>query len=220
MMNVVVTGANKGIGLELARQYVARGGEVLALCREASPELCALKAEIVEGFDVTDLSALARLQTQLENGSIDILIHNAGIRTFETIADLDLDRIRHQFEVNAIAPLSMTHALRGKLANKAKVVLISTRAASIGDNGSGGEYGYRMSKAALNMAGSNLAIDLRKDGVSVFMLHPGFVRTDLTDGEGMVSAAESAAKLVALTDRLTIHETGGFFHADGDRLPW
>ena len=220
MLNVVITGSNKGIGLELTRQYRSRGDRVTALCRKTSPELRRLNAEVVEDFDVTDLNALARLKERLENGSIDILINNAGIRTFEDATDLDVDRIRRQFEINALGPLSITHTLRHKLADKAKVVLISTRAASIADNESGGEYGYRMSKAALNMAGVNLAIDFRGDGISVFMLHPGFVRTDLTGGDGMVTAAESAAKLVALTDQLTINDTGGFFHANGEKLPW
>lgn len=218
--NVVITGANRGIGLELARAFHAAGDHVTAICRTTSDSLTRLGIRVVDGIDLADPDAIANLGSGLVDQSIDILVNNAGLRTFETFDDLAADRILHQFRINALAPLLVTRAFADKLRDGAKVVLVSTRAGSIGDNTSGGEYGYRMSKSALNMAGVNLAQDMRSRGIAVFMLHPGFVKTDLTDNQGLVSAAESAAKLVALTDQLGLAESGRFFHADGGGLPW
>ncbi len=220
MEQIVVTGANKGIGLELTRQYHARGDAVLAVCRTASPELAELGVEVLEGIDVTDAKAIAVLASKLDDRSIDLLVNNAGLRTIESFEDMDIDRIRYQFEVNALAPLAITHAFSDKLKDAAKVALISSRVGSLADNGRGGEYGYRISKAAINMAGVNLAIDLKPRNIGVFLLHPGFVKTNLTGNEGMTTADKSAAQLIALTDKLTLADTGGFFHANGERLPW
>ncbi len=218
--NVVITGANRGIGLELARLYHAAGDHVTAICRASSAALTHLGIRVVEGVDMADPDAIRNAAGEFADHSIDLLVNNAGLRTFETFDDLDRDRILHQFTVNALAPLLVTHALAGKLRDGAKIVLISTRAGSITDNGSGGEYGYRMSKAALNMAGVNLARDMQSRGIAVFMLHPGFVKTDLTDNQGLVSAAESAAGLVTLTNSLGLEDSGHFFHANGEELPW
>jgi NAD(P)-dependent dehydrogenase (short-subunit alcohol dehydrogenase family) len=219
MATVLITGANKGIGLELSRQLSERGDKVIALCRTASPELRALAVQLFENADVTDRGALQAVSRDLGDTQIDILINNAGIFTQESFPDLDFDQVRKQFEVNALGPLLVTSVLRSHLASGAKVILITSRMGSIDDNGSGGYYGYRMSKAALNMAGVNLAHDFRHEGIAVAILHPGMVATQMTGHHG-ISTSESAEGLIARIDELRLEDSGGFWHANGDRLPW
>ena len=219
MATVLITGANKGIGLELSRQLSERGDEVIALCRTASPELRALAVQLFENADVTDRGALQAVSRDLGDTQIDILINNAGIFTQESFPDLDFDQVRKQFEVNALGPLLVTSVLRSHLASGAKVILITSRMGSIDDNGSGGYYGYRMSKAALNMAGVSLAHDFRHKGIAVAILHPGMVATQMTGHHG-ISTEESAEGLIARIDELRLEDSGGFWHASGERLPW
>jgi NAD(P)-dependent dehydrogenase (short-subunit alcohol dehydrogenase family) len=218
MATVLITGANRGIGLELSRQLSERGDEIIALCRTASPELRALDLRVVEGVEVTDTAALEKVAEQLGDTQVDILINNAGIFTNETFRDLDFEEIRRNFEVNALGPLRVTHALQDRLRKGAKIVLITSRMGSIGDNGSGAYYGYRMAKAALNMAGVNLAHEFR-GRASVAILHPGLVATRMTGFAG-ISTEESAAGLIARIDALRPEDSGGFWHANGERLPW
>src|ERR1044071_7613599 len=170
----VVTGANRGIGLALASLLVKRGDAVVAVCRTSSPELDALGAEVLHGVDVKDDEGLARLHAAIGERKIDLLINNAGILIWgDSLQNLDADGIREQFEVNALAPLRVTAILRPSLRKGGKVALITSRMGSIADNSSGGAYGYRMSKAALNMAGKSLSEDLKPDGIAVAILHPG-----------------------------------------------
>ncbi|MGD8439941.1 MAG: SDR family oxidoreductase [Holophagae bacterium] len=220
MTTVCITGANRGIGLELARQYRDRGDTVIAACRRSSGELDDLGVEVVDGVDVTDDSAVGRLADAIGDRPLDVLINNAGILSDESLDDLDFDRIRNQLEVNGIGPLRVTAALRTSLGRGAKVAIVTSRMGSIDDNTSGGRYGYRMSKAAVNMAGRSLAHDLKPDGVAVAILHPGFVRTDMTGHTGMVDPPESAAGLMARIDELSLDTSGSFWHANGDPLPW
>ena len=220
MANVCITGANRGIGLELARQLAARGDEVIAVCRKPSAELADLGVTIIEGIDVTDAAAVGRLAGKLKGTRLDILVNNAGILSDESLDDLDFDRMRRQFEVNSLAPLRVTAALRGSFGEGSKVAIVTSRMGSIDDNTSGGRYGYRMSKAAVNMAGRSLAHDLEPDGVAVVILHPGFVRTDMTGHSGFVDPDESAAGLIARIDELTLETSGTFLHANGEPLPW
>ncbi len=215
----MITGANKGIGLELSRQLRARGDEVIALCRTPGPELEALGVRSFEGVDVTDRAALEAVSRDLGDTRIDILINNAGIFTEESFDDLDFDRIRKQFEVNALGALLVTSTIQHHLERGSKVILITSRMGSIGDNGSGSYYGYRMSKAALNMAGANLAHDFRAKGIPVAILHPGLVATDMTGRHG-IPVEEAARGLVERIDKLTLQDSGGFWHANGERLPW
>jgi NAD(P)-dependent dehydrogenase (short-subunit alcohol dehydrogenase family) len=219
MPTCVITGASRGIGLELCRQLAVRGDRVIAVCRNSTPELRALGCEIVDGVEVTDAAAIASLAQQLRGEHIDVLINNAGILAHDSLDNLDLDGIRRQFEVNALGPLRITHALLSGLQSGAKVVIITSRMGSIGDNGSGGYYGYRMSKAAVNMAGASLARDLGERGITVLILHPGMVATDMTDRNG-VPVADSAASLIARMDELGPEESGSFHHANGEPLPW
>jgi NAD(P)-dependent dehydrogenase (short-subunit alcohol dehydrogenase family) len=220
MATICITGANRGIGLELATQYRNRGDHVVAACRAASDDLAALGVEVIDGVDVTDDRSVAGLVNAIGDRRLDILINNSGVLTSESLDDLDFDRMRRQFEVNSLGPLRVTAALRGSLGNGSKVAIITSRMGSIEDNTSGSRYGYRMSKAAVNMAGRSLAHDLAPDGVAVVILHPGFVRTEMTGNQGLVDPPESAAGLIARIDALTVDGTGSFFHANGEALPW
>ena len=217
---VVITGANRGIGLSIARIYGERGDRVIALCRNASGELRETGAEVIEGVDVTSAEALRKAADDVD--SVDVLVANAGVLSRQNLDDVarDRDRIEQQFTVNALGPLQTVHAFLDKLAAGSKVALITSRMGSIADNTSGGSYGYRMSKAALNAAGRSLALDLAARGVAVGLLHPGYVRTDMTGRTGDVEPSEAAAMLVARIDELDAQTSGTFRHANGAELPW
>lgn len=219
MATVVITGANRGIGLEIARIFKSRGDDVIAVVRKSSPELDALGVRVEADVDMTD-DALGGLAERLDGVDIDVLLNNAGLLRINGLKDLDLDGIRAQFEVNTLGPLKVTSALMGNLNAGAKVAHITSRMGSIADNTSGGAYGYRMSKAALNMAAMSMSHDLKKKQVAVAVLHPGFVKTGMTNGNGNVEPADAAKGLVARVDALTLEESGGFWHAEGQRLPW
>lgn len=217
----IVTGANRGIGLALAVELARRGHHVLATCRTSSPALDALGIEVVDGVDVATDEGIARLVGAVGERTVDLLINNAGILVWgDRLGTLNVDGIRRQFEVNALAPLRVTDALRERLADGAKIGLVTSRMGSIDDNTSGGAYGYRMSKAALNMAGKSLAVDLRDRHIAVAILHPGMVKTDMIGGRGQVEPEEAARGLLARLDALTLETSGGFWHANGERLPW
>ncbi len=216
----VVTGANRGIGLELVRQLNDRGASVVAICRNRSIELDGLGIRVESGFDLAAPSSWPAIGRLFERESIDLLIHNAGIASIESKDSLELDVVYAQFATNAVAPLFLTRALIPRLKHGAKVALISSRMGSVGDNDSGGYYGYRMSKAALNAAGVSLAHELRPSGVALVVLHPGAVRTDMTQHTGTIEAQESARGLLERIDELRLETTGRFVHQNGEVLPW
>lgn len=224
MATAVVTGANRGIGLELTRQLAERGDDVMATCRKSSADLDRLGVRVEAGVDVGEdesVSSLAdRLAARLSGRALDILVNNAGILTRESLDDLDFDRIRQQFEVNALGPLRVTRALLPLLARGSKVAIVTSLMGSMGDNGSGGMYGYRMSKAAVNAAGVSLARDLAARGIAVAILHPGFVRTDMTRGRGGESPSAAAKGMLQRIDELTVDTSGRFVRATGEPLPW
>jgi NAD(P)-dependent dehydrogenase (short-subunit alcohol dehydrogenase family) len=220
MATVAVTGANRGIGLELCTQLRARGDDVIALCRTASDRLRDTGARIEEGVDVCDDAVVDVLGRRLEGLTLDILINNAGVLSSESLGDLDWDRMRRQFETNALGPLRVTSGVLPMLRSGSKVVIVTSRMGSIADNTSGGRYGYRMSKVAVNMAGVSLAHDLRPRGIAVGIVHPGFVRTEMTGHRGMIEPREAAAGIIARSDDLDLETSGGFWHQDGERLPW
>lgn len=219
MATILITGANRGIGLELCRQLKERGDDVIAVCRSPSPELEKLGVEIIEHIDVADESAVEQLRYALEGRRIDTLINNAGILRPDDFASLEYDEMLEQFRVNTLGPLRVTRALLDNLEQGSKVGIVSSRVGSIGDNGSGGNYGYRTSKAAVNMVGKNLAHDLEPLGIPVALLHPGMVATDMTGGRG-VSPEKAAAGLIQRMDELNLENTGSFWHAEGEELPW
>ena len=215
----LVTGANRGIGLALCRRLKEGGREVIAICRKSSPALDALGVRVEPGVDVTSDEAVAGLARRLEGVALDELICNAGILREDGLDDRAYDDIRAQMEVNAIGPLRVVAALRRNVRRGGKIALITSRMGSIGDNGSGGYYGYRMSKAALNAAGMSLARDLASSGIAVAILHPGFVRTEMTEGAGNIDAADAAKQLLDRIDALAPETTGSFWHANGQVLP-
>ena len=219
MKTILVTGASRGIGLELCRQLRQAGHRVIAVCRTAPDELRSLGCRIIDGVEVTDDATVARLAAEVGGDRIDVLVNNAGILARDSLDDLDFDGMRRQFEVNALGPLRVTRALLPNLGAGSKVVIITSRMGSIADNGSGGYYGYRMSKAAVNIAGVSLARDLRERGIAVLLLHPGMVATGMTGQQG-IPVAEAAANLVARIATLGLEQTGSFHHANGEPLPW
>ncbi|MGM0450682.1 MAG: SDR family oxidoreductase [Pseudomonadota bacterium] len=218
--HVVITGANRGIGLELARQWHARGDRVTAVCRAASDELKSLGVTIIEGVDVTDDISLGKARRNLEGETIDVLYNNAGLLTDENLQDMDWDRIQTQFEVNTLGPLKVTTALLDLIPRNGKVVMMTSRMGSIADNDSGGRYGYRMTKAALNAAAKSLAVDLQPRGISVGIMHPGYVQTAMTGHTGHITPAEAAERLIQRVDELNQDTSGVFRHSDGSELPW
>jgi NAD(P)-dependent dehydrogenase (short-subunit alcohol dehydrogenase family) len=219
MANVLITGSNRGIGLELCRQFRERGETVLAACRRSSPELDRLDVRVLPGVDVAAGGSVEALAAELTDTHLDVLVHNAGMMTREGLEDLDLDAARAQFETNTLGPLRVTRALLPSLGRGTKVAIVTSLMGSMGDNGSGGYYGYRLSKAAVNMVGVNLARDLERRGILVVHLHPGMVATDMTGDRG-VPVAESVQGLIARIDALGPGDSGTFWHARGDRLPW
>jgi NAD(P)-dependent dehydrogenase (short-subunit alcohol dehydrogenase family) len=217
---VLITGANRGIGLALAQAFAARGDRVIGVCRNTSAALEATGARVEAGVDVTDASAVEALARRLADARIDVLIPNAGILERDAFGSVDLESVRRQFEVNAIGPLRIVHALRDRLADGSKVGLITSRMGSMEDNTSGGYYGYRASKAALNAIGKSLALDLAPRGVSVVLLHPGYVATDMVGGSGDITPAQAAKQLIERIDALTPERSGTFQHSNGSLLPW
>ncbi|QKK02451.1 MAG: SDR family oxidoreductase [Pseudomonadota bacterium] len=223
MKSTLITGANRGIGLELARQLQQRGYLVVAACRHSSPELNALdEVQVETGVDVTDGDSLADLADRLRGRRIDLLVNNAGLLAPSSLASIEtgLDEWRAQYEVNTLGPLRVVSALRNHLNNQGRIVIITSRMGSISDNTSGGHYAYRMSKAAVNMAAACLAHEFRPRGIAVGLLHPGFVRTEMTGRQGDVEASQAAAGLVERIEELSMELTGSFRHANGEALPW
>lgn len=220
MTTSLVTGANRGIGLELVKQLKQRDHQVTAVCRKSSSALDALGVNVVSGVDVGAADAQAQLGARAGSGLLDWVIANAGILSQESLAQLDFAAVERQLQVNALGPLRTVYALLPRLHEGSKVALITSRMGSIADNDSGGFYGYRMSKAALNAAGKSIAIDLKSRGIAVAILHPGFVRTDMTGGQGGVEPHAAAAQLIQRIDQLTLATSGTFWHANGEVLPW
>lgn len=215
----LVTGANRGIGLEYCRQLKQRGDEVIAVCRTTCDQLNQLDVTVETNVDLTSDQDVANLVKRLEGKTIDVLINNAGILEVDSLTQLDFESIQRQFEVNALSPLRLTKALLPHLKKGSKVVLMTSRMGSIEDNTSGGYYGYRMSKVALSMAGKSLSIDLKSKGIAVAILHPGLVQTRMTDFSG-ITTEESVKGLLARIDQLNLQNTGTFWHSNGEILPW
>ncbi len=220
MQQVVITGANRGIGLEMVRHYRQQGDTVYALCRQSSEQLERTGAEIITGLELADAETIAKVLKQLDGITIDVLINNAGILADEQLGTINPQQIQQQFTINGLAPLLVVEQLREQLRGDAKVALITSRMGSIEDNTSGGRYGYRMSKAALNAAGKSLACDLKSQGVAVAILHPGYVQTDMVGGRGDISPAVAAQRLIQRIEELTLDNTGTFWHSNGQILPW
>lgn len=221
MGSYIVTGANRGIGLEYCRQLKNRGDDVIALCRSASDELENLGISIETNVDITADESVADFVQKLDGKPIDVLINNAGILDRVSLRNLDFNSIRQQFEVNALGSLRLTQALLANLKQNSKVIMMTSRMGSIEDNTSGGSYGYRMSKAALSMAGKSLSVDLKPQGIAVAILHPGLVKTRMTGfTDSGITPKQAVKGLLARIDELNLENTGTFWHANGEILPW
>jgi len=219
MATYLITGSNRGIGKELCKQVHNKGNKVIAVCRQSDRELENMGVHIETGVDITLEQDINSLINRLKGVKLDLLINNAGIIERNDLCDLDFDSIRRHFEVNALGTLRLTHALLPLIESGGKIVIITSRVASIDDNISGGFYGYRMSKAAVNIAAKSLSIDLKPRGISVGILHPGLVKTRMTKFTG-ISPEESVKNLLARIDELNLENTGTFLHAKGEVLPW
>jgi len=222
---IVITGANRGIGYAMAKICQQRGDTVYALCRQSSLQLDVLNVNVVEGVDVATQAGIDKAISALTGVNINLLINNAGILRDEQLNDLNTETIVEQFNVNALAPLCLSHALLGNLSSGSKIALITSRMGSITDNTSGGRYGYRMSKAALNIAAVSLARDLETKNIAVGIYHPGYVQTEMVNSNGNltngeISAEVAAMRLVTLMDNLTLADSGVFKHSNGETLPW
>jgi NAD(P)-dependent dehydrogenase (short-subunit alcohol dehydrogenase family) len=231
MMRVVVTGANRGIGLALATSYGERGEEVHATARkpDEAHALRELAARLggpghvqIHQLDVTDDAQARRLGDELARQPVDLLINNAGVSSsYQSLPTLDFKEILEAFNVNALGALRVARALLPQLrAANGKIINVSSTMGSIGDNSSGRAYGYRMSKAALNMATKNLALELARTGVITITINPGWVQTDMGGSSAPVPVQKSAANIIALADRLTPADNGKFLHAEDRELPW
>ena len=221
---ILVIGASRGIGARLVAQLAARGDTVIATCRKPTAELKGPGLTVIDGIDVADAGAGTRVLAALGDRAIDDVIVVAGILERVSLDDVvtaaGQTSIRRQFEVNALGPLMLAAALAPRLHMGSRLAFLTSRMGSVADNTSGGHYGYRMSKAALNMAGMSLARDLKDKGVAVALLHPGYVQTDMTGGHGQLSADESAALLIGRLDGMSAANSGTFWHANGEVLPW
>ena len=219
MKTTLIIGASRGIGFELAKQLTQQGHRVIASYRQNPGQLNELEVETVAEIDVTRDESVDTLRLALGDRKVDQLIHVSGILTNENMGDMNFDRIRAQFETNTLGPLRIIYGLTDYLAANAKVGILSSRVGSLEDNGSGGMFGYRISKTAVNMVGVNLAHELKKQGIAVALLHPGLVATEMTRGNG-IHPKGSAIGLINKMDELTLESTGRFWHAEGYELPW
>ncbi|SFK56162.1 NAD(P)-dependent dehydrogenase, short-chain alcohol dehydrogenase family [Nitrosomonas aestuarii] len=232
MKTVLITGTNRGIGLEFVRQYADDGWRVLACTRNpsTSSELNQLAAQFpdvihIHALDVTNHEQIAQLSHELSTDKIDLLINNAGVYPTvrgATFHQVDYDAWGHAFKVNSMAPLKMADAFFSQISRSElkKIVSITSKMGSVADNRGGGSYVYRSSKSALNIVMKSLALDLESKGFIVALLHPGWVRTDMGGPNGLISAEKSVSGMRHVIDGLTHTDTGKFFAFDGQIVPW
>lgn len=229
---VLVTGANRGIGLEFVKQYLDSNWQVIACCRspENAPELMGMASgsqgalQIIP-LDVTDQSSVERLKIQLSGEVIDLFINNAGVyASSSTLGSqaIDVSEWQSSFATNAIAPIKLVEALYKNIAvsEKKSIALITSKMGSIADNGSGGAYIYRSSKAALNAVGKSLAIDLAAHRIKVGIYHPGWVLTDMGGSNALISAQASVSGMRRQIESLSLQSSGEFFDYNGQPIPW
>lgn len=223
-MTWLVTGAGRGIGLELARQLTARGDQVIGTVRDLGrgETLRALGAR-VELLEVADPASIAALAARLDGVTLDAVINNAGIQDDEPgIADLDLDEVARYLAINALAPIRVVQALLPQLraGSRRLIAHLSSDLGSIGANTSGGYYGYRASKAALNMLNRTLAEELGREAFTCLVLHPGWVQTDMGGPSAPLAVTDSVRGLLAVLDRCGPADNGRFLDHLGSDVPW
>jgi len=231
MKTVLITGANRGIGLEHTRAFVARGIRVFAAARspDDADELNALAAThsgkiTVLGYDAAHPESPALVKVAVGDMPIDLLLANAGVGSGEreSFGSVDVEDVIQLIRINSIAPLKLAEALAENVARSERKLMAfqSSQLGSIGNNTSGGRYGYRISKAALNMVAKGISSDLGSRGVIAVALHPGWVKTRMGGASAPVSVQQCIAGQQRLFDRLTISASGHFFNYDGTELPW
>ncbi len=225
-MRIVITGANRGIGLELVRQCLARGDTVIATARNpsaATPLQALARASLtVVACDVGDDASVRAFAAKV-TGPVDALINNAGVMgSMTSLQDIDFEDVQKTYSINALGPLRVTGALLPQLrqGSMKKVLHITSGMGSIGDNTSGGAYGYRMSKAALNMGARSMATDLRPEGIRVAVINPGWVKTDMGGDGAQIDVATSAAGILSQLEMLSAENSGEFLDFGGKRWPW
>ena len=216
MPKVLITGANRGLGLEFVRQYKKDGWDVVATARQSSPELDHLDVRI-ESLDMRDLDAVAAFGERIN--SLDLLIANAGTYGPRAVVTAeDAQGWSETFAINTIAPFLLAQSVLPQVKRSGgKLIAISTRMGSIADNSSGGFIAYRSSKAALNAAWRSLAID---SGVVAAVLHPGWVQTRMGGASAPLAPEDSISGMRRVIDKLGPEQSGGFFNYDGSEVPW
>lgn len=231
MKTILITGSNRGLGLEFCKQYARDGWKVLACCRspEKAGELTLLAQSnpnvSIFPLDVSDLTQIDALAKQLDGVEIDVLLNNAGIYgdvAGRGFGNLDYTQWQHIMQINVFAPVKMTevflpHLQRGKLKT---VVAMSSLMGSMADNGSGGSILYRSSKAALNAAMKSISLDIRHEDIAVLILHPGWVKTDMGGMNAPMESPDSIAKMRNTIANFSLEQTGEFLRYDGTPLPW
>ena len=228
MNTVLITGANRGIGLEFTQQYATDGWRVLACCR--NPQSASALQSIAKSntnieiltLDVADFAQIDALALQLKNTSIDLLINNAGVYPSSSFGDVDYDAFAEGFKINSMAPLKIAeafvqHITRGQLK---KIATLSSKMGSLDDNTSGDSYSYRCSKTAVNMVMKSLSVDLKPYGISVVTLHPGWVQTDMGGSNAMINTQTSVTGLRNVIADLNLQNTGRFIAYDGKQINW
>jgi NAD(P)-dependent dehydrogenase (short-subunit alcohol dehydrogenase family) len=231
MKTVLITGANRGIGLEHARRYVNRGMRVLAAVRlpaealelqelkETHPKLITILA-----YDAANLESPQKLAKEINQMPIDLLFANAGVISDSptTFGSVDIEKMLELIRINAFAPLKLAEALSENVIHSERKLMAfqSSLMGSVSDNGSGGSYAYRVSKCALNMIVKNISNDLRSSGVTAVAMHPGWVRTRMGGPKATLSISQSVVGQQALIDSLSIHQSGQFINFDGTQLRW
>ncbi|PKM37256.1 MAG: short-chain dehydrogenase [Gammaproteobacteria bacterium HGW-Gammaproteobacteria-10] len=231
MQTILVTGANRGLGLEFCRQYAEAGDRVIAACRnpDSADQLQALAENYstiqIEALDVADFAQIDALSVRLADEAIDVLINNAGVygdKSGGGFGNLDYQAWSHTLLVNSQAPVKMSEAFLPQLqrSDKKLIVALSSQMGSIADNSSGGSILYRSSKAALNAAMKSVSIDLMDRGVGVLIFHPGWVRTDMGGPNGLIDADESVTGMRKMIDAFLLRQSGSFIKYEGSAMPW
>lgn len=227
MTTYLITGANRGLGLELTTQLLAQGEQVVATSRSSSPALEELIGTYKNlehfKFDVSSDTDRDHVRASLRK-PIDVLIANAGVlRGYQDgISDLNSHDLTHMFDVNVIGVVRTIQACLPMLrqSKKPKIICISSKVGSISDNQSGKAYGYRSSKTALNMINKSLSIELKDQGITSIVLHPGWVQTDMGGENAPLTPKDSIAGIIELATKLNIKDTGKFYEYNGNEIPW
>lgn len=231
-MRILVTGANRGIGLEFACQLAARGDRVFACCRlpDQAVDLRALKVQYpnritIVQLDVTEPSSInsAYETIKSQTDALDMLINNAGITRPDPLGEVDRDAMLHILNVNTVSPILIVQRFLDllKAGDQPKIINLTSGLGSISGRSSGGKYSYASSKAALNMVTRTLALDMKQFGISTIVIDPGWVQTDMGGPDAWITPQQSISDMLHnVIDNLTLEQSGQFYHHSGKQIPW